>query len=636
MPYLVCTLRVPDTSIDAYKAATGWKIFDPNKTVAIRGEITFDKQDIYVFAGGSSIMISFKFNGDIVTNTGAIAWKSSNPEIASVDYMGNVTLYKAGTVVITASFGSIEASCTLILSDAIGGNIDPIRWYIHDETLHVEGEGAIPDYAASTLAPWVAYQNSFSSVVIGEGITKIGECAFLDCYNVSSVTIPNTVITIGSSAFFYCKGLKSFQIPSSVQLIVGNVWRGCLDLTTISVDKDNQAYCSDNGVLFSKDKTEIVAVPNGKSGEYTIPATVHTIGWCAFDNCKSLNSIIIPASVQNIKTVAFYACTGLSQIVNLSTTPQPILTSATLDLIPFNTCTLRVPDVDSYRDAEGWKMFDNIVAIQAEITLSEKAIHLLPGASGVLTATVTGDVTNPDLIVWSSCDPSIATVDNNGKVTGVSKGFAVITAVIGVIEATCIVNVIEVEAGTSTIEGVIDYAGTEDVTLYLYMYVGGDDPSQTKKGLIGGYVLLKNTTPQSNGQYSFGNLPEGSFIIVVVIGDQTSKPSELTISDGVVNSGYNFTVNNDGTVTPKFTTDIKVLPNISVKTYPNPFVDILNIEGADGCVLRIYTVDGKQVHTQAVNNTQETLHLEHLPSGLYIIYLEKGQNAAVSIRAIKK
>jgi len=71
--------------------------------------------------------------------------------------------------------------------------------------------------------------------------------------------------------------------------------------------------------------------------------------------------------------------------------------------------------------------------------------------------------------------------------------------------------------------------------------------------------------------------------------------------------------------------------NFDEKVYPNPFTDVLRITGiADiwrAVSLRVVNIAGVVVHTQTITRHDETIHLEHLPTGMYIIYLENGERA---------
>ena len=134
-----------------------------------------------------------------------------------------------------------------------------------------------------------------------------------------AITIPSQidgkpVTSIGSSAFHGCSSLTSITIPNSVTSI-GIAFDWCKKLTQINVDTANTVYSSVNGVLFSKDKTELIRYPEGKADtSYAIPNGVTSIGYWAFYDCYSLTSITIPDSVTSIGTMAFEDCSSLTSI----------------------------------------------------------------------------------------------------------------------------------------------------------------------------------------------------------------------------------------------------------------------------------------------------------------------------------
>ena len=126
------------------------------------------------------------------------------------------------------------------------------------------------------------YTGDEEDVVIPEGITMIGPSTFREI-SVTSVSIPSSVITILFSNF-----------------------QQCIILADINVSPDNVNYSSVDGVLFNKDKTELLKYPQGKTAStYTIPSSVKTIGGGAFYGCTSLKSIYIPASVTEFGRVEY-------------------------------------------------------------------------------------------------------------------------------------------------------------------------------------------------------------------------------------------------------------------------------------------------------------------------------------------
>lgn len=117
------------------------------------------------------------------------------------------------------------------------------------------------------------------------------------------------------SAFYECRGLTSIEIPSSVTSIGNGAFKGCAQLRSINVEENNQSYCSEDGILFNKDKTELIQYPQRKGGtQYIIPSSVTSIGSNAFYWCDSLTSIEVPNGVMSIENGAFYCCRGLTSI----------------------------------------------------------------------------------------------------------------------------------------------------------------------------------------------------------------------------------------------------------------------------------------------------------------------------------
>jgi len=178
------------------------------------------------------------------------------------------------------------------------------------ETVEIEGK----TYTVTSIGKDAfEYCKKITTVSIPNTVVRISSDAFFNCDSLISMDIPNSVTHIGHGVFYGCDNLTSVNIPNSVISIDNQVFTNCQKLIGINVANDNSHFSSGEGVLFNKDKTELMYFPAGKTGEYSIPNTVTTIADEAFGYCEGLTSINIPNSVKIIKDDAFIS-TGLTTV----------------------------------------------------------------------------------------------------------------------------------------------------------------------------------------------------------------------------------------------------------------------------------------------------------------------------------
>ena len=171
----------------------------------------------------------------------------------------------------------------------------------------------IPD-SVTSIGDYTFYGcSSLTSVNIPDSVTSIGNSVFYSCSSLTNVTIPDGVTSIGTYAFRGCNNLTSIKIPKSVVRIDSSTF-SYSGLTSITVDSRNLEYSSVDGVLFNKNKTQLVTHPAGKGISYSIPNGVTRISSYAFSGCSSLTSITIPNSVTSIGYCAFYGCSSLTSV----------------------------------------------------------------------------------------------------------------------------------------------------------------------------------------------------------------------------------------------------------------------------------------------------------------------------------
>ena len=152
--------------------------------------------------------------------------------------------------------------------------------------------------------------SSLAEVVIPNSVTSIGGGAFFKCTSLISIFIPDSVTSIGNGAFSYCETLINIVIPTNVTNLNGNPfygWNGKLECLSSN-------FIYEHGVLFNKDKSEIISFRNQNQKSYAIPNGVMNVRFGAFLCCNSLADIIIPNSMKSIGIGAFAGCISLNSI----------------------------------------------------------------------------------------------------------------------------------------------------------------------------------------------------------------------------------------------------------------------------------------------------------------------------------
>ena len=330
---------------------------------------------------------------------------------------------------------------------AQSGQTGPLTWVLdlNSGTLTISGNGAMPNYEPME-APWSGYggwyieavviengvttigNNAFmgcamTSIAIPNSVTTIGEQAFSGCYYLLSITIPNGITTIGKGTFHYCGSLSSIIIPHSVTTIKEYAFFGCdsltsitipngvttigdgpfancASLTSIDVESGSNSYCSEDGVLFDKSKTTLVCYPAGKTDSYIIPNSVTIIGGGAFSGCENLPSIIIPEGVKTIRGSAFAGCTGIASIT-LPNSVKTIGESAFSGCI--NLTSMTIPDGVTSINKGTFYSCVNLTSITLPNSLTTISMWAFSRCYKLTSITIPGNVTSIGLAAFYEC-----------------------------------------------------------------------------------------------------------------------------------------------------------------------------------------------------------------------------------------
>lgn len=181
-----------------------------------------------------------------------------------------------------------------------------------------------------------AFEESRGLTGIGlhDGVTSIGNSAFLGCSSLTSIDIPTGVTSIAQQAFLHCSSLSSVKIPAGVTSIGHSTFSGCSSLTSVELP----AGLTTLGANAFRDCSSLTAI--------AIPAGVASLPSSVFQDCTALTSVKLPAGLTEIGSEAFYGCASLTSIeipAGLTSLPVSFYTNA------FSGCS----KLTAFRVAEG-------------------------------------------------------------------------------------------------------------------------------------------------------------------------------------------------------------------------------------------------------------------------------------------
>lgn len=364
---------------------------------------------------------------------------------------------------------SIPESVTSIGAEAFIGCSDLIRINIPEGVTRIDSstfarcsslrEITLPKNVTSIGNSAFSGCNGLKSIQIPSSVTDIDKFAFYRCINLD-VTIDNSEgnVKVGEFAFEGCKSvtylknkdltvidtsdtplkfritsdstaevmedysyrdLDSIFIPAKVR-IEGKVYDVTSideyafvyysNLTSINVSSNNSNYSSIDGVLFNKNKTEIVYVPRGRKGTFSIPSSVTSINSWAFYGCNGLTSINIPNSIKSIADSTFAHCYSLTSI-NIPNSVTSIGASAFRGCYGLTSISIpnSVTSIGSYT-------FYNCHGLTS-ISIPDSVTSIGDGAfrycSKLTSIDIPNSVTSIGYLAFSECTNLDVTIDNS-------------------------------------------------------------------------------------------------------------------------------------------------------------------------------------------------------------------------------
>ncbi len=384
----------------------------------------------------------------------ALIWETSNPDVAKVDENGTVTAVYRGSATITATtVNGKKATCIVLVEIPVTSvEIDP-TWI----TLKVGDKTSLtaivkPDDADnSEFINWHSSDETVATVDEKGNLTalKIGETIITaDCGNQSASCTVTVIPTPAESVTVS---------PTSAELNVGET-----TLLTATIIPDD---VTDKTVTWSSsDPTKVTVDAYGMVtgvalGQATITATCGTVsGICTVTVIPTpAGSVTVSPATASLKAGETVMLTATilpedttDKTVVWSSSDETIATVAadgTVTAVAVGEATITA----TCGTVNATSTITVVPTLAEKVTVSPETARINVGETKALAATVMPATTTDKTVTWSSSDEKIATVDENGVVTGVSVGNVTITATCGSLSATCAVEITAVLAESITL-----------------------------------------------------------------------------------------------------------------------------------------------------------------------------------------
>ena len=334
---------------------------------------------------------------------------------------------------VVEDVAALEAG--VVASGTCGENLS---WILtEDGVLRISGNGAMPDYSTSSVAPWYSKRTKITSVVVEPGATNVGDYAFYACLKLAEVELAEEITDIGQGAFQDCTKLKVVEIPEGVKSIQNGAFYNCTGLESVTLPEGLESIGSYNyGAFQGCTSLKSIVIPDSVTslGQYAfsgcssltsvhigdsvtsipfstfygcsslvsvnIPESVTSIGSYAFYYCSSLQSLSIPDSVGSIGGSAFYGCSSLTS-VNI-----PDGVTRIEDSTFYNCSSLEsvvIPDSVTSIDSEAFRGCKSLASVSIPEGVTSIGNSAFSGCSGLTSVSIPEGVTSIGSSAFSGC-----------------------------------------------------------------------------------------------------------------------------------------------------------------------------------------------------------------------------------------
>ena len=294
--------------------------------------LSISQSEVALYTGYSQLITVTPTPSD---TTDKVVMVNSNANVVSAYLDSSDRLQLSGK---SGGFATITVTCGNVVRKISVEVIEcDITWNYdkNSKTLTVSGSGEIPEFGYGKY-PWESVMSEVKSIVVKEGITRIGKYAFnSSTTSLENISIPSTCKSLGYSFLGNCN-IERLELPEGVEKLDENALYFANNINTIyipstlteiyskksvdamlsyEVSENNPKYSSEDGVMFNKNKTVLFAFPQKyENTTYTVPDSVETIGFRAMYGVDNVEVLNISGNVRNFEELCFCNASNLKEI----------------------------------------------------------------------------------------------------------------------------------------------------------------------------------------------------------------------------------------------------------------------------------------------------------------------------------
>lgn len=418
--------------------------------------VSLDETTASMFVGGDALQLTATVAPANATNT-AVAWTSSDAEVATVDATGKVTAVATGTATITVTTEDGEKTATCVVTVTV-----PVTGVTLDKSSETIVEGdqlelvatVVPANATNTAVTWTS-DNEDVAIVNGSG-------------KVTAKTPGTAIITVTTSdgektASCEVTVEKKIVLPTSISMAasLGFVDGGDAQTLTATV---LPAEADDKTIVWSSSNESVATVVDGVVTPQGV-GTCEIVAKChANETISAICAVTVTASTvavtgvtldqSSLEITAGDAATLKATVAPVDATNQNLTwissdeTIATVNngvvtAVAAGDATITVTTEDGEFTATCDVTVNAAIVSVEGVSLDKESAELTVGGTLTLVAAVKPANATDTKVSWSSSNPDVASVDNTGKISALSAGETVITVTTddGGFSSTCKVTV---------------------------------------------------------------------------------------------------------------------------------------------------------------------------------------------------